>query len=169
MGEFFKPWRRKAGLLTLVMALMLMAGWVRSPFVTDMIAYSKEVNSVDYWFSADSRLGWFGLRIDPKRCLASNSTETFKGPAIPSWYTTLTSQNRQTYAFLRSEWRWFGFDVGKEEAGFAFDWVFYRTVPYWSVVVPLTVISAWLLLSKPRPSNQKKIPEPIAKEGGTTT
>ena len=29
-------------------------------------------------------------------------------------------------------------------------------VPFWSIVVPLTLLSAWLLLSKPRPSVAKK-------------
>lgn len=28
------------------------------------------------------------------------------------------------------------------------------TLPYWSIVVPLTLLSAWLLLSKPRPPKQ---------------
>ena len=32
-------------------------------------------------------------------------------------------------------------------------------IPYWSFVVPLTAISAWLLLSTPRKPNQKS-PEP---------
>lgn len=34
--------------------------------------------------------------------------------------------------------------------------------PYWSVVTPLTVLSAWLLISKPRqlkPESDQKIPE----------
>ena len=30
-----------------------------------------------------------------------------------------------------------------------------RTLPYWSLVIPLTLLSAWMLLSKPRPSAPK--------------
>jgi hypothetical protein len=30
MGDYFKPWRRKIGVLTLVMALAFAVGWVRS-------------------------------------------------------------------------------------------------------------------------------------------
>ena len=33
MREFFKPWRRKIGVVTLVMACVLMAGWVRSEMI----------------------------------------------------------------------------------------------------------------------------------------
>ena len=34
-------------------------------------------------------------------------------------------------------------------------------VPYWMAVIPLTLLSAWLLLSKPNKSTQMKIIEPI--------
>ena len=37
MGGYFKPWRRKIGVVTLVMACVLMAGWVRSLTVADHI------------------------------------------------------------------------------------------------------------------------------------
>ena len=39
-------------------------------------------------------------------------------------------------------------------------------VPYWSIVIPLTAITAFLLISKPRRSNQKKTDDPIRDEGG---
>ena len=38
-------------------------------------------------------------------------------------------------------------------------------VPYWSIVVPLTLLSAYLLLTKPRLSTLKKIVAPTANEG----
>ena len=37
-------------------------------------------------------------------------------------------------------------------------------IPIWSIVLPLTLISAFLLLKKPKTSTQKKIPEPITDE-----
>ena len=39
------------------------------------------------------------------------------------------------------------------------------TIPYWSIVLPLTLISVFLLLSKPRKSNQMKIADPVPSEG----
>ena len=38
-------------------------------------------------------------------------------------------------------------------------------IPYWSVTVPLTLIAAWLLLTKVRKPNQAKIVEPIPTQG----
>ena len=35
MGEYFKPYRRKFGILTLMIACKFMAGWVRSLFIHD--------------------------------------------------------------------------------------------------------------------------------------
>ena len=38
-------------------------------------------------------------------------------------------------------------------------------IPFWSLTVPLALISVWLLLSKPPKSIQKKITEPKFTEG----
>ena len=38
-------------------------------------------------------------------------------------------------------------------------------VPYWSIIIPLTALSAFLLLTKPRKSTPKKITEPNPAEG----
>ena len=37
MGDFFRGWRRKIGLLSLVLALLFMGVWVRSLSVMDVI------------------------------------------------------------------------------------------------------------------------------------
>jgi len=38
-------------------------------------------------------------------------------------------------------------------------------IPYWFVVLQLTMLSAYLLIKKPKTSTQKKITEPIVVEG----
>src|SRR5437764_2395905 len=38
MGAFFKGWKRKMGIMTLAMACLLMAAWVRSLVVTDILS-----------------------------------------------------------------------------------------------------------------------------------
>ena len=43
-------------------------------------------------------------------------------------------------------------------------WVHF-VVPHWSIVIPLTLISLWLLLTKPRRPAPKKIPESTSNEG----
>ena len=39
MGEYFKPLRRKLGVVTLLMACVLMAGWVRSLSIFDAVTF----------------------------------------------------------------------------------------------------------------------------------
>jgi len=41
----------------------------------------------------------------------------------------------------------------------------YGAVSYWSVVIPLTLLSAFLLLTKPRSSMPKNTIEPIPSDG----
>lgn len=38
MREFFKPWRQKLGCVTLLMACVVMAGWVRSSSYCDFVS-----------------------------------------------------------------------------------------------------------------------------------
>jgi len=44
MKEFFQGWRRKIGVVTLVMALVFMAGWVRSLVVEDELDFHDFVD-----------------------------------------------------------------------------------------------------------------------------
>ena len=48
MGGYFKPWWRKMGVLTLVMACMFAAGWVRSIYVADQ-KLLVETNTLHFW------------------------------------------------------------------------------------------------------------------------
>ena len=50
MREFFKEWRRKVGLLTLLMACVFMAGWVRSHVIQDQFLFSTDGHSLSRFF-----------------------------------------------------------------------------------------------------------------------
>jgi hypothetical protein len=68
---------------------------------------------------------------------------------------------------VRSRWVWkyLGFYVWRQHDPDPTEcFIEYRTI-----VIPLTLISLWLLLSKPRQSTPKKIAEPAANEGGVAT
>jgi hypothetical protein len=52
MGEFFKPWRRKIGMLALVLACAFMVAWIRSTITYDSI----EWNGNPYRFYMESCL-----------------------------------------------------------------------------------------------------------------
>lgn len=65
------------------------------------------------------------------------------------------------------DWRWqsSGFDFGTfHDADQPEYQVKFWTIPYWSIVIPLTLISLWLLLPKPRGPTPKMISESIAYE-----
>ena len=105
MSDYFKPLRRKVGLVTLAMACLLTAGWVRSYCGGDrIIAIVME--------GFESKNGYIQhIRID------------LEGRG---WKKPLVYRPDGTFC-----------------------------VPYWSICVPLTLLSAFLLLSKPRAAKPK--------------
>ena len=65
----------------------------------------------------------------------------------------------------RWKWRGFGFYEGSIDDGDNGYWMNCLQIPYWSIVVSLTAVSAFLLISKPKTSTQKKTSEPVHDEG----
>jgi hypothetical protein len=56
MHNYFKPWRRKAGVVTLVMALVLMGVWIRSMFYQDgLMIFGKRLTMIA---TAAGSLSW---------------------------------------------------------------------------------------------------------------
>ena len=117
MGDFFKPWRRKIGVLTLVMACFVAAGWVRSFVVEDnfgdIISQNGVIKKVEYRSTAGL------IVLDNNGNVLSQTIDT----SPTSWEEPV--------------WR----------------------IPYWWIVIPLTLLSAWLLLGKRRMAKQKTIVE----------
>lgn len=107
MGTYFKPLRRKFGVVTLGLACVLATCWIISrDWHTEFVPMMQVelMNSgihVNVW---TDRVLWGELMIPP-----SNRTE--------------------------------------------------MTIPYWSIVIPLTLLSALLLLSKPPANIEPPIPE----------
>src|SRR6185312_4765022 len=58
MGGFFKPLRRKIGVVTLGVACVLVAGWVRGFFVVDAVAFANTEATMTLIASSPSRIGW---------------------------------------------------------------------------------------------------------------
>ena len=114
MGEFFKGWRRKAGLVTLVMVCLLTAWWMRSYVRVDVLLIQKSQRYHNLG-SHRGHLYW----ISPRRT----------APDAISWHSGDTEYARG----LRND------QVLPDTA-----------IPYWSLVLPLTLLSAWLILVKPR-------------------
>ncbi|MDB5346665.1 MAG: hypothetical protein JWP89_5042 [Schlesneria sp.] len=119
MHTFFHGWRRKAGLVTLVMALALTGMWIRSHDV--WIAIWFPCGSWHYCLiSADGNLSWCSLnKTDFEQLLddCMGGRYGFHGCGI------CTSLYR------------FGHEI--------------PTIPHWFLVIPLTLLSAYLILWKP--------------------
>jgi len=107
MGDFFRPWRRKAGCVLLVMALPLMALWVRSDILFDQIFVRGN------------------LLLSNSGCIVWN-WQGWGGPDshITHWYSDTASP-------FSEDW-YIGADGVR--------------LPYWSIIIPLTLLSAVLIL-----------------------
>ena len=160
MGEFFKGWRRKAGLVTLAMALVLMVAWMRSAIICDelMIPYRGSLHFID---SRNGRLEWTRLIPSPVRW---GEYDPYKYPiAWISFPVPGELDIEDLWAGCDVEWKWElgGFEFVLEAIGESGDrnkresWA----IPYWSLVLPLTLLSAWLILVKAR--NEKRTRAPI--------
>ena len=66
MGEFFKGWRRKAGLVTLAMALAVLALWMRGPIYLDHFVVTIG-QSRNHFTSCDGEMRWEPTVLNPDR------------------------------------------------------------------------------------------------------
>lgn len=140
MRQFFQGWKRKVGVVTLVIACMFVAAWVRSSHKVELVLFNKA------WphYALLSGCGQFRIlkighhTIEPKGA----------NPGIKVVFRF----HKWTPVFFEGSPRIERFDGDAVEAfdestGTARQ---LRFITYWSIVIPLTLISACLLLSKPR-------------------
>ena len=140
MRTFFHGWRRKAGVLTLLMALAVTGMWVRSFMVLDQVRlYRKDVLRV--LMTTPGSFGW----VDHTTLNASS----FKLPPPSwSWGCLVVGDGDLDPATHLISWqiKFLGFGVGKGGSNNT-DVIL---IPYWPFAIPLTLLSACLLLWKPR-------------------
>jgi hypothetical protein len=115
MGSYFKPLRRKVGIVALVLACVFTAGWVRSRYYVD----------------------WRYLQFGDRFCLLRSDRGGFScnwttkpSPSVALFGT----QPLQQMTILAT-------GPAPRDAFFIY---------YAASAIPLTLLSAWLLLSKPR-------------------
>ena len=174
MKEFFRGWRRKVGVVTLVMACVFMGGWIRSSAMFDGIE-SVSLKSRYCIYSIKGRIRWSLTHSDQARVekqetrfpsfqLKEKDTGEFKAPEKYSGFV-------MGDFFLMSWSNLWGHysDLVQSPGPPASVSQTVAQVPYWSVVIPLTLLSAYLLLTKPKTLTQKKICQPIPDEGGAAS
>lgn len=148
MCDFFHGRRRKAGVATLMMALILMAGWIRSSKVEDSLLLRVTDSECELFNSWKGHLEW--ERIQKER------TDLGRGF---NWGSTSSPRSAFIYTRAINRCYGFGFEYSQRERSTVL------TVPYWSFVCPLTLLSAHLLLIKTRPALSKKAVELAIVEG----
>ena len=158
MGEFFKGWRQKLGLLTLLMACVAMGGWVRSFSVMDEIVTRIDDQNIYHFRSTDSKVSWCRVR----------EQHPFQESFLKTYFSTPSQVNH----FFRErddiQWRWqcLGFEFGRLIQNGSQMELEIWSVPYWPIAVSLTLISLWLVLAKPHKSTSDKTTETIAEKAG---
>jgi hypothetical protein len=157
MREFFKGWKRKLGCVTLVMACVLMTGWIRSQTNNDEFRF-RSVNGRHCWLTSFAgRIGWRQLRGDP-------DTPVYRLLSFHTWRQDDDSVDGVDIPWrvlgVRCTFDRYGFRYGEGTtvyAGVQLNTRFWQ-VPYWSIVPPLAVLSAWLLFSRPRTTTKHPAP-----------
>ena len=129
-----------------------------------MIQFRKDW--ADEFASFDSSLIWTSHRT------------TLASGLFPVFYSNRRSDDDGIWKrqlFVQWRWRLLGFGHGGDDGGAkAIGNLIIHTspstvtvVPYWSIVIPLTALSAFLCLTKSHQLTPKKTSEPISGEGGT--
>jgi hypothetical protein len=165
MREFFSGWRRKVGCVTLVMALLFAVAWIRGLYGLDQITVVA--------FRLNCRLILKNGRIGC--CIDFQQTPNPLPASTGGWTYVRHQGNAFFYPITMEVSDWLGTDIGsafwRQYARFGFAFGHYQAsryvcvVPYWSIVVPLTLVSAYLLLSKTRRSSPKQTTAPSPTTG----
>lgn len=129
MRDFFQPWRRKVGCVTLVMALLFACSWIRSFVRHEGVA-----------FSISGR----------KHMVHTRSGEIL-------WVSHNPLGNPGPYAWSDAIEPNIDLDFGTLDAAYR---PLHRQIPHFVITVPLLVVAAYLLLSKPRPAKKPAPTEP---------
>jgi len=155
MGEFFKGWRRKAGILALVLACVFAAAWVRSLGTRDDFSIATGELSMRSLMMFRGSVAFVSLQEDEDTEVFVEIRSGWHSDPIPSGELHPLDPLNRDYS-----WRWKGF-------GFSFGKAVYPDelrihlvlVPLWSLALTPTLLSAYLLLTKPRVAKPKIVCE----------
>ena len=145
MGGFFQPWRRKIGVVTLVIACVFAVGMVRSSFLRDRLRV--KIGRTDYCLiSLDGfcRLSRY-VSDDP--------------PPLILWDVRSADAGGQADVVDSApiKWHrhfdWYGLEIGEGDFRNGTVPIAVIAAPYW-IFLPFTIASAYLLFSKPRRSTR---------------
>ena len=164
--EYFKPWRRKIGCVTLVIACVVMGGWCRSMHFYNKLIFPVGAHA-ELLVVSTNQFVVLGFEFDEGR---SSSWDLYEYKVEDTLPLNSTAEEKacNPLSYVRNfEWtsHWNAFWIGGNFDELPSYWLLEWSVPYWSATIPFTVISLWLFLVKPRKSNHYQTPEPTTIEG----
>ncbi|MDB5346989.1 MAG: hypothetical protein JWP89_5366 [Schlesneria sp.] len=142
MYTFFHGWRRKAGVVTLVMAIALMAMWLRSYLFNDEVSFPCG-QSTCFVSSIHARLSL-------GRQTPSHSSDRVKWRAFNLSRINVTDTQESCDLQICRRWGGFRHESGTLKYERSRIEIEQWTIPYWSIAVPLTLLSAYLIVWMPR-------------------
>jgi hypothetical protein len=158
MGEFFRGWKRKIGVVTLILACAFGFVWVRSIFLVDQFFWQYLPTTHDdgrqegigeaYAASAQGGAVIFlfsPIKLETMNPLWAVGDYSEKDPGSMEHWDGRWNCSIFSFKFQRTSYP-------KGGGG----WLTV-TCPYWAIVLPLTLLSGYLLLSKPRIAKRKVV------------
>lgn len=158
MRDFFHGWRRKTGAATLVLACVFMAGWVRSHSIADVVVIPSTDFTENEVSSAHGLIQWQTTHWAEGMPMGSFH---FRAIQLSKWDFDIGEERHITLSIVcekkpsRTSICGFLFATYSDDDGTLFARL--RVVPYWSIVLPITLLSACLLLSKPRQKPKQQV------------
>ncbi|MDB5345252.1 MAG: hypothetical protein JWP89_3629 [Schlesneria sp.] len=155
MREFFRGWRRKVGVVTLAMACALAILWGRSLIYGDSVTVNRGTTTCDFIASFQGELKWLRTISPPPPPMGDFSSLGFLHPVPPRYsfsmksrYLTDDETLMPVYGGIGIDWEWrlkgLGFQFGTGDVVGSKFWI--CLIPYWFVVLPLALLSAYLIL-----------------------
>lgn len=141
MKEFFRSWRRRVGCITLMMALAIVALWMRGQFVGDLIVVPSDTRGLTFG------TGYFGFGVEFSEVEVPSQAFSWRTFPKPT-FAEIAEGDRYNAAVYGPNryWRWGFSGLQMEKVNDT------RRigVSHWWLIVPLTFLSAYLILWKPR-------------------
>jgi hypothetical protein len=156
MGAYFKPWRRKRGVVTLVMACASMAAWMRSWVIADEFEIPMKNGRSHFFVAGDNWIGWVVQRDGDPVIRLKKPIKMLTPPKKKrmSWISRRERYSDDQFARIQTNLDGSMSVVDNPNL----------FLPYWSIVIPLTLLSAYLLLSMPRKLLRSRVGEPVSEK-----
>lgn len=153
MRAFFRGWRRKAGCVCLLFALLGTGIWLRSRAIVDFVTI-RSSRTLDRLSTPSQGLKWERLRAVRAPDFPPTAGSEWKSYSVTTSFRTSafdTLQGIHSSYTTTSRWQAGGFrcELGHYGAAMFVDYGFW-VIPYWSLTTVPTLLAAFLLLGKTR-------------------